>query len=83
MSMERRGTRQAVRSRLMPEACASGPFKGYIGLDWIGAAARKTQDKSERMTHVMHHVNEFNLREAFRRIDGNKAVGIDQVTKSD
>ncbi len=31
----------------------------------------------------MHHLNEFNLREAFRQIDGQKAVGIDQVTKSE
>lgn len=80
--MERRGTRQASPSRLMPEACTDGPFKGYTGLDRIGAAARKLGE-GERMTHVMHHFNEANLRQAFRRIDGNKAVGIDQVTKSE
>ena len=83
MSMERRGTRQANPSRLMPEACASGPYKGYIGIDWIGAAARKLSDNGERMRHLKHHLNEANLREAFRRINGQKAVGIDQVTKSE
>ena len=81
--MERRGTRQASQTKLMPEACASGPYKGYIGIDWISEAARKALAKNERMSHLMHHLNESNLREAFRRIDGNKAVGIDQVTKSE
>lgn len=83
MFTERRGTRQANQARLMPEACASGPYKGYIGIDWISIAARKTLNKAECMSHLMHHLNEFNLREAFRRIDGQKAVGIDQVTKSE
>jgi len=80
MFTERRGTRQTTQSRLVPEACTDGPFKGYTGIDRIEAAARKL-GKDERLTHVMHHFNEPNLRQAFRQIKGNKAVGIDQVTK--
>jgi RNA-directed DNA polymerase len=81
MHMERRGTRRANQLKLMPEACTDGSFKGYIGIDWISSAARKLSD-GERMSTLMHHYHTENLREAFRRINGNKAVGIDQVTKS-
>lgn len=81
MSMERRKTRLADQSKLMPEACADGPFKGYIGIDWISRAARKL-GKEERMTTLMHHFHTENLRQAFRQCDGSKAVGIDQITKS-
>jgi RNA-directed DNA polymerase len=77
--MEPRETRQVNRFKLMPEACTDGPMKGYIGLDRIGFAARK--NSSERFMNLMHHLNEFNLTQAFRQLDGSKAVGIDQVTK--
>ncbi len=33
------------------------------------------------MRALMHHFNEHNFRQAFRQINGNKAAGIDQVTK--
>jgi group II intron reverse transcriptase/maturase len=65
----------------MPQACADGPFKGYIGLDWISSAAKKL-DEGARMTTLMHHLHIENLRQAFRQCNGNKAVGIDQITKS-
>jgi group II intron reverse transcriptase/maturase len=65
----------------MPQACADGPAKGYIGIDWISSAARKLSGE-QRMNNLMHHFHTENLREAFRRIDGFKAVGIDQVTKA-
>lgn len=80
MFTERRGTRQTNPSRLVPEACTDGPYQGYTGIDRIEAAARKLE-KGQRLTHVVHHLNEVNLRQAFRQIKGNKAVGIDQVTK--
>lgn len=80
MCMERRETRQANSSRLVPPVPTEGPYKGYTGIDRIDAAARKF-DQGQRFTHVMHHLNEHNLRQAFRQIKGNKAVGIDQVTK--
>ena len=34
-----------------------------------------------RFRNLFHHFSIENLRQAFRQIDGNKAVGIDQVTK--
>jgi group II intron reverse transcriptase/maturase len=63
----------------MPEACADGPFKGYIGIDRISSAAAK--GTADRFCNLMHHLNESNLRQAFRECDGAKASGIDQVTK--
>ena len=68
------------RSKLMPEPCTDGMFKGYVGLDRINSAALKLEP-GERMSNLIHHFNEFNLCEAFRQLDGAKAVGVDQVTK--
>src|ERR1700730_13518564 len=81
MSMEPRATRRVNRLKLTPEACTDGPFKGYVGLDRINYAAIK--GTADRFTHLMHHLNEFNLRQAFRECDGAKASGIDQVTKEE
>ena len=81
MRMEPRERRRVNRFELTPSPCADGAFKGYVGLDRINSAAvRRTAD---RFTHLMHHLNEFNLRRAFRDLDGSKASGIDQVTKSE
>ena len=81
MRMEPREKRRVNRFELTPEPCAAGAFKGYVGLDRINSAAvRRT---TSRFTHLMHHLNEFNLRRAFRDLDGSKASGIDQVTKRD
>lgn len=77
--VEPRETRQVNHFKLMPEACTDGPMKGYIGLERISFAAQK--DSKVRFMNLMHHLNEFNLTQAFRQLDGSKAVGIDQVTK--
>src|SRR3989338_9757992 len=82
MPMERREVRIASRWKLTPEACAEGPYKGYVGIDRISSAAEKLKS-GERMTNLMHHLSEENLRAAFRSVDGNKACGIDQVTKKE
>jgi RNA-directed DNA polymerase len=79
--MEPRATRRVNRFKLTPEACADGPLKGYVGIDRISSAALKRT--TDRFTHLMHHLNEFNLRQAFRQLDGAKASGIDQVTKEE
>ena len=76
MRMERRGTRRADQLKLMPEPCTDGAFKGYIGIDWISSAARRLGE-GERTNNVMHHFHTDNLRQAFRQLDGSKAVGID------
>ena len=80
MFTERREARQTNPSKLVPPVPTEGPYRGYTGIDRIDAASRRLKS-GERLTHVMHHLNEFNLREGFRQIKGNKAVGIDQVTK--
>jgi len=80
--MERREARIANRWKLTPEARAEGPYKGYVGIDRISSASKKLSADG-RMTNLMHHLSEENLRTAFRSVDGNKACGIDQVTKKE
>ena len=79
--MERRDTtvKRVSQFKLSPEACKAGPFKGYERLDWINSAATKRPE--ERCKNFMHHFSVNNLRQAFRQLDGNKAVGIDKITK--
>jgi group II intron reverse transcriptase/maturase len=79
--MEQRGMRLTNSFKLKPEACPDGPFKGYYRIDGINLASRK--NPSLVFSHLMHHFSEDNLRQAFRRLDGSKAVGIDQMTKSE
>lgn len=55
------------------------PFAGYVGLDRIHSVAKARP--TERMTSLVHHFNEANLRRAFQELDGSKAPGIDRVTK--
>ncbi len=79
--MERSEARKVDRFKLTPQACTDGLFKGYIGIDRINSAAvMRTTDK---FTHLMHHLNEVNLRQGFRKLDGATASGIDQVTKAE
>jgi RNA-directed DNA polymerase len=79
MSMEQRERRSVNRSKLKPQACTDGSFKGYYGLDRISSVAMGKTDTV--FNNLIHHVNEDNLIQAFRGLDGSKAVGIDQVTK--
>jgi len=77
--MEQRESRLVNQSRLKPPPCADGTFKGYYRLDWIGSVAAR--DHNVIFKNLIHHVNEDNLVQAFRGLDGSKAVGIDQVSK--
>src|SRR5574337_527767 len=77
--MERRETRSVNQSSLKPEPCADGPFKGYYKLDRINSVALR--DREAVFKNLSQLVNEDNLRQAFRGLDGSKAVGIDKVTK--
>ena len=79
--MEQSGRRQVDQFKLKPQACADGSFKGYFGLDRINSVGMR--DKAAVFSNLIHHVNEDNLIQAFRGLDGSKAVGIDQVTKSE
>ncbi len=78
--MERSGRRSVSQFKLKPQACADGLFKGYYKLDWINSVAMR--DKAQVFRNLIHHMNEDNLIQAFRGLDGSKAVGIDHVTKS-
>ena len=54
--------------------------KGYTLNSWarIGLLAK---DEQKVFNNLFHHINDENLRQAFRAIDGSKAVGIDNITK--
>jgi RNA-directed DNA polymerase len=79
MPMEQSGRRSVDQFKLKPQACVDGPFKGYYKLDWINSVAMR--DPARVFDNIIHHVNEDNLIQAFRGLDGSKAVGIDHVTK--
>lgn len=80
MTVERRENGQTNRFKLTPEPCTDGPFKGYVRLNWISAAAKR--DENLVMNNLLHHFNVENLRQAFRQLSEKKAVGIDQITKA-
>ena len=69
------------RFKLQPQPCLDGSLKGYYRLDWINSVAMR--DPARVFDNIIHHVNDDNLIQAFRGLDGSKAVGIDQVTKSE
>ena len=82
MPVEQSERRQVDRFRLKPQACCErGELRGYFDLDRIHSVAAK--DHSVVFKKLMHHLHEDNLRQAFRGLDGSKAVGIDHVTKSE
>lgn len=79
MPMERREPHRAARFNLTPEPCSHGPFKGYARLDRINSAARSNPD--QKFKALLQQFTVENLRQAFRSLDGSRAVGIDQITK--
>ncbi len=81
MPMERRDGQRVAPFSLSPDPCKVGPFAGFSGLDRIHSAARRSSTR--KFGGIRHHLSEDNLRVAFRRLDGSKAIGIDRVTKSD
>ena len=64
---------------LTPQVCEAGPFRGYVKLHWIRAAAQRR--RAERVGALFHHLGVDNLRRAFRELDGSRASGVDGVTK--
>ncbi|MEO5969160.1 MAG: group II intron reverse transcriptase/maturase [Bdellovibrionia bacterium] len=79
--MEQRESHRANRFNLTPEPCSDGPFKGYVRLDRINSAARR--DRNWKFEALIPQFSLENLRQAYRSLDGSKAVGIDQVTKDE
>lgn len=79
MSAERRKPQRVNAFRLTPDVPRDGPFAGYFKLDAIHSAARR--DRELKFCNLMHHLNTQNLAQAFRKLDGTKASGIDGMTK--
>lgn len=79
MPMERRGARVVAQTSKASPVHAEGPFTGYVKLDWIHSVAVSRPE--ERLTSLVHHFNEPNLRRAFQELDGSKTPGVDRVTK--
>ena len=77
--MERRARRSVAPSKKAPLTHADGSMSGYVRLDWIRSAA--FDPRGEKMRSLMHHLNAHNLKRACRSLAGNKATGIDHVTK--
>ncbi len=81
MSMERRESHKTNRFKPTPEPCSYGSFKGYVRLDRIDLAASRY--KTKKFKALMPQLCVSNLRQAFRSLDGSKAIGIDQITKDE
>ena len=73
--------RYVNQSTKAPAGRTDGSFTGYARLDWIHSAVRRR--RHEKMHNLMHHLNAYNFRRAFRTLDGSKASGIDHVKKND
>jgi len=54
--------------------------KGYTLNSWARIRLL-AKDPQKVFNNLFHHINDENLRQAFRALDGSKAVGIDNVTK--
>lgn len=54
--------------------------KGYTLNSWARISLL-AKDSQVVFNNLFSHINEENLRQAFRAIDGSKAVGIDNITK--
>lgn len=82
MSMERRGQQKLNRghSPQPGHRTRMAKEKGYTLNSWarIGLLAK---DKGVVFNNLFSHINEENLSQAFRAVDGSKAVGIDNITK--
>jgi len=79
--MERRKLQRANQLSYFPDALSGNPYKGYSRIDWINSAAKRMSGE-EKLCNLMHHFNRDNLKQAFRKLKGSKASGIDNVTKA-
>jgi group II intron reverse transcriptase/maturase len=50
---------------------------------WEVRISLRAQDKSCVFTNLMKHINEETLLEAYNAINGNKALGVDKISKSE
>ena len=87
--MERRDQRSLDLIKGTPTANMSGR-KGQrisastdVEYSWQIRIGLRAQDKSCVFTNLMKHINIETLHEAFKALNGKKALGVDQVTKSE
>lgn len=78
MPKERRGTHTVARSMETPST-PSGGATATTGVERIASRARRQSE--EPFTALMHHFSVENLRACFKSLEGNKALGVDKVTK--
>lgn len=52
-------------------------------LSWRVRIGLKAQDKTCVFSNIMKHINTDTLHEAFKAIDGKKALGVDRMTKTE
>ncbi len=46
---------------------------------WQTKISRRAQDKQALFSNLMNHINKDTFHEAYKAIDGSKALGVDQV----
>ena len=80
MPMERRGAHTVARLTETPST-PSGGITATTGVERIASRARSHAE--EPFTALMHHFSVENLRACFKSLYGNKAIGVDRVTKAD
>lgn len=82
MRTEQRGSQELNRERSSQSGHRTrvAERKGYALQSWTRISLL-AKDQQFVFNNLFHHVNDENLRQAFRAIDGSKAVGIDNMTK--
>jgi group II intron reverse transcriptase/maturase len=85
--MERRGLQNPILTKNTPPAYNRGS-KGQTMtarevMSWQVRIGLKAQDKACVFTNLMKHINIDTLKEAFKSIDGKKALGVDEISKSE
>ncbi len=80
MTVERRAGRQIERKRETMTVLSNDGQSWLTKLERIGE--KSACDRSVVFNNLGHLIDQSMLKEQFRQLDGNKAVGIDRVTKA-
>ncbi len=78
-TVERRADRQIERKRETMTVLSNDGQSWLTKLERIGE--KSVRDRSAMFSNLGHLIDSDMLKEQFRRLDGNKATGIDHVTK--
>ena len=90
MPMERRGqqrpnlthsTRTTFNSRRDGQNDGISEQLEFLS-SWQTRISRRAQDKQALFSNLMKHINKDTLHEAFKALDGSKALGVDRVSKA-